>query len=791
MFSISSPVRFCAPVGRFLVLVGVFLSAAHFAVPAVYASPTQNPGVGVAATASARPPGVSVPAGFGTPAASAPVRNVDTVHHGVTVPDPYRYMENVTDPEVLGWMRAQAKSTREVLDRLPIRAHFQKRLEELSVAAGDQIGDLVRMPGDRIYYLKRARNERQFKLMLRIGLQGPERVLIDPEEESQRTGIPHAINYFVPAWDGRHLAYGMSSGGSEDAALYVIETQRESDPATAQNRLIAGPISRVHGGRVHWHPDSRSLTYNQLKLRQPGEPETEFYLDSQVMWLPLGDTVSKPVFGPTVTRTLGLDRLDVAEVFFSPDSQWMVARTTDTTLPEGKVFVAPIGQLGQQVIAWRQVSGFSDAITQVKLKGDDLYFLTHHNAPRNRVVRVNLVRLLASPTPLVSAEQPKFMSNLLWQSASEVAAPLANEVLEGFALTQDALVAEIRQGTQIRLRRHVAGEAAGVMIDLEFPGAARMHGDPAHAYTDVLYTLSGWTQAPLTFRWDGQRSTDTMLRPRIAALSQVEVVVLDLLAPSHDGALVPMTVLHRKGLVLDGKNPTLLNGYGAYGFSQTARFSSAELAWIEQGGVIALANVRGSGVYGRDWYQGGFKSTKRNTWLDGIACARLLIERGFASPQTLAVSGGSAGGIFAGRAMSAAPELFAAAILYVGVLDAVRAEESANGITNISEFGTVKDSLEFKALLEMSTFHQIRDGVAYPAVMLVHGLNDPRVDVWNSAKTAARLQAASNSQRPILLRLDEQAGHGMGSTATQRRGEQADVYAFLLWQMGKTSLARN
>jgi prolyl oligopeptidase len=239
------------------------------------------------------------------------------------------------------------------------------------------------------------------------------------------------------------------------------------------------------------------------------------------------------------------------------------------------------------------------------------------------------------------------------------------------------------------------------------------------------------------------------------------------------------------------ENPTLLNGYGAYGFSQTARFSSAELAWIEQGGVIALANVRGSGVYGRDWYQGGFKSTKRNTWLDGIACARLLIERGFASPQTLAVSGGSAGGIFAGRAMSAAPELFAAAILYVGVLDAVRAEESANGITNISEFGTVKDSLEFKALLEMSTFHQIRDGVAYPAVMLVHGLNDPRVDVWNSAKTAARLQAASNSQRPILLRLDEQAGHGMGSTATQRRGEQADVYAFLLWQMGKTSLARN
>ncbi|MEO7152902.1 MAG: prolyl oligopeptidase family serine peptidase, partial [Burkholderiaceae bacterium] len=176
------------------------------------------------------------------------------------------------------------------------------------------------------------------------------------------------------------------------------------------------------------------------------------------------------------------------------------------------------------------------------------------------------------------------------------------------------------------------------------------------------------------------------------------------------------------------------------------------------------------------------------TWKDGIACARWLIEQGYASPATLGISGGSAGGIFVGRAVTTAPELFAAAVFEVGVMDAVRAEDSANGITNISEFGSARNPAEFPALLEMSTYHQIRDGVAYPAVLFNHGLNDPRVDVWHSAKAAARLQAATSSGKPVLLRLDRQAGHGIGSTEGQRTSKQADVYSFLLWQFGLARL---
>ena len=213
-------------------------------------------------------------------------------------------------------------------------------------------------------------------------------------------------------------------------------------------------------------------------------------------------------------------------------------------------------------------------------------------------------------------------------------------------------------------------------------------------------------------------------------------------------------------------------------------FSSIDVAWFERGGVIAVVNARGSGALGDRWYRAGFKATKRNTWLDGVAAAQWLAREGYTSAQRLGVWGTSAGGIFVGRAVTAAPDSFGAAIFEVGVLDTLRAEGTANGITNISEFGSVKNAAEFPALLEMSTYHQVRDGVRYPPVMLIHGLNDPRVDAWHSAKTAARLLQANPGGAPVVLRLDRQAGHGVGSSRQQVAEKQADAFAFLLQAFG-------
>ena len=705
---------------------------------------------------------ISIAGAFAAPPIAA-VKEVSDTIHGVVVKDPYRYFENVKSLEVQTWLKGQGDAARETLDKITIRDALEKRITELTDATGDSIYEIVRMPGDRTYYMKRAKGERQFKLVMRVGLNGAERVLVDADVAAKRTGVPHAINYFVPSWDGKYVAYGMSAGGSEDASLYILDVKA--------GKAIGAPIPRVYGDVVNWLPDSRSLTFNQLKPPTKGEAETEAYLDSKVLWLKVGDPESKAkaIFGPTVTKALGLARLDVGVVFFAPGSPWMIARTTDTTLQEGFLFVAPLADLGKPNLKWKRISAFTNSITGAELRGNDLFLLTHANAPRNKVLKLDLRK------PDLSL-------------AVTVATAPKDAVLEGFHLTRGAMIGAVREGTQVVLRRYKAGDVNGEAVSMPFKGTARVHSDPAHAYSDVLYSLSGWTEMPRAFLLAGNTTRDSglIVNPKIPNLPDVEVV--DVTLPSHDGAMVPMTLLYKKGLKRDGTNPTLLTAYAAYGFSESARFSATNMVWIEQGGVLAIANVRGSGVFGQDWYHGGFKATKSNTWKDGVACAKFLIAEGYASAKTLGVIGTSAGGIFVGRTVTTAPELFAAAIFDVGVMDAVRAEESANGITNISEFGSVKNAAEFPALLDMSTYHQIKDGVAYPAVLLVHGMNDPRVDVWNSAKAAARLQAATTSGKPILMRLDMQAGHGMGSTATQRIAMSADIYSFLLWQMGKTTL---
>lgn len=707
-----------------------------------------------AAAASAAPP------------ATPPVaekRDTTTTYHGVTITDAYRWLEDKKSPPVQAWLRGQADVTRNVLDRIDGRDAIAARLAELSDAQGDSITSLRLMPGERFYYLKRSPGQRQFRLVMREGVAGAEKLLVDPEAISRSTGVPHAINYFQPSWDGKLLAYGLSAGGSEQASLHVMDI--------ASGQPVGSPVPRVHEAQVNWLPDSRSVLFNQLRELPADAHATETYLDTSVMLMPVGGT-PKAVFGPTVTRGLKLARLDVGQVLTVPGSRWAVARTTDTTVPEGKLFVLPLAQLGKPGAKWRRIGGPEHKVVAIALQGDMLAVLTQAGAPLRKIVGVDLARGTLDNAKLLVAEP---------QGA----------VIEGFRLTPTGLVTEVRQGTQRVLRRHARGDTAGKPLPAPAAGAASLAATPAH-HTDALaYSFSAWTEPSRLLRLDGERSMDLPLGRRVMPPGLPEVQVTDVHVDSHDGVKVPMTILHRKGLALDGRNPVLLNGYGSYGSTTSAFFSVNDMAWIERGGVVAYLNPRGSGVYGDAWHRAGFKATKPNTWKDGIAAAKYLIAQGYGSPKTMGIMGTSAGGIFVGRATTEAPELFAAAIYNVGLMDGLRSEESANGITNISEFGTVKDPAEFKALLAMSTYHAIKDGVRYPAVLLIHGMNDPRVEVWESAKAAARLQAAQAGlpdARPTLLRLDMQAGHGVGSTVTQRQAQTADQHAFLLWQMGKLNL---
>ena len=286
---------------------------------------------GVAAAFAAAPP----------PAPSEPV--TDTFF-GVRVVDPYRNLENVKSPQTQAWFKAQAEYGEAILSRIAIRDEMAQRVAELGRSSGDLVREVVRMPGERIYYLKRPAGGSQFKLVMRVGLKGAERVLVDPEQLAKATGVPHAINYFMPSWDGRTLAYGISAGGSEDASLHLMDI--------ASGKPIGAPIPRVRESYVSWAPDSRHLAYNQVRELPADAPDTETYLDSTVFLLKVGEPASRarPLFGPLVDTSLKLERIDVGSIYFAPGGHYMVARTTDTTVPEGKLFVAPVAALASRAI---------------------------------------------------------------------------------------------------------------------------------------------------------------------------------------------------------------------------------------------------------------------------------------------------------------------------------------------------------------------------------------------------------------------------------------------------------
>jgi prolyl oligopeptidase len=328
-------------------------------------------------------------------------------------------------------------------------------------------------------------------------------------------------------------------------------------------------------------------------------------------------------------------------------------------------------------------------------------------------------------------------------------------------------------------------------VALPLAGSFALNDDEAGASAadprlpGLVLDLQGWTRARRILAVGADsRVTDTGLQPAGPLDAPDDIEATEVLVPGHDGARVPLSVLHRKGVALDGNQPTLLWGYGAYGITTEPFFSLNWLAWLRAGGVAAVVNPRGSGAFGEDWYRAGWQATKPNTWRDTIAAAEWLIARGYTRPERLGLVGGSAGGVLVGRAITERPDLFAAAVPQVGALDMVRAELTPNGVPNIPEFGTRATEAGFRALLAMSSYHQIRDGERYPAILLTHGVNDPRVEVWMSTKAAARWQAASTSGKPVLLRLDWDAGHGIGNTKRQQMEERADTYAFLLWQMG-------
>jgi prolyl oligopeptidase len=681
---------------------------------------------------------------------------VDT-HWGVALADPYRFLENTADPAVAQWMRAQADATRVALDRIAGRAALLERIRQIDAAAGGSVTQIRRTSSDRWLFLRREPQDNQFRLYWRQGADGADSLLLDPEALGKRDGKSLAIMDFAPSPDGRLVAYSLQVGGSEIGTLHVIEVE--------SGREVLAPIDRVRYPSVSWLDDGSGFFYSRLREGYEKLPPAERFSDRTRHFRALSGGDDRRVFSPSLNAELKLPGYASGHVMQVPGRPLAAAVVTLGVERHRLLFVAELADALKGTARWRKVVDLDDKVADLAFSGDWLYLKSAADAPRFKLLRLPLA-------------DPRI-------GRAETVLPAGPDVIVSLEAARDAVYVTRRRGAALELLRlHGTERVDAAVVPMPFEGSIAIV-DAEPALDGVVLSLGGWTRVakPYLLGKDGP--------PRRLALARDgafdapdDVEAREVLVRSHDGVLVPMSILSRKGLKLDGTNPAIVYGYGAYGNTEDPFFGPRLYAWLEQGGVFAVAHVRGGGVYGEHWRLAGFKATKPNTWKDAIAAAEWLIASGYTASSRIGVYGGSAGGILVGRAITERPDLFAAAVSAVGVHDTIRSETRPNGVANIPEYGTVKKEDEFHALRAMSSYEHVRAGVAYPGVMLVHGVNDIRVDVWQSSKFAARLAAAGRGGRPVLLRLDYDAGHGAGGTRRQQQERQADVWSFFLWQFG-------
>ena len=702
----------------------------------------------------------------------APTRPVTETYYGVSISDPYRYIENLKDPEVDGWFKGQDGYTRGVLRKIPGRDGLLKRIQELDRSAPAKVADVNFVPaagsgaksaasfaGYRYFYRKMLASEIVSKLYVRDGLEGQERMLLDPANYPAPAGSHNAINYYAPSWDGKLVAVGVSAGGSENATIHIVDVESGKEfPETIDRALFGNP---------GWLTDNRKFFYNRLQKLAPGQPETEREQRSVVYVHVAGTSVDKdtPVFAIGLSPRVEMAPADLPFVFATTDGRWAIGFIAHGVLNEATMYKAPLESVTKPDIPWEKICDVPDEVTGFAIHGDELYLQTHLGAPHFKIIRISL-----SHPDLAHAS---------------TVVPEGDQVIKNIAASKDALYVQETDGTLGVLKRVSYQGGAPEPIRLPFEGTV------AIASTDEripgpLLVLTSWARAPRIDSFDPATGTiqDTKLQPLGLNDDPQDVVTEEVRVKSWDGAMVPLSIVYKRGLKMDGSNPALLKGYGSYGLSIDPAFDPTTLAWLEKGGVYAWAHPRGGGELGEDWHKAGQKVNKPNTWRDFIACAEYLIDKRYTSSAKLGGEGTSAGGITIGRAITERPDLFAAALDRVGVSNAVRGEETPNGPPNIPEFGTVKTQWGFEDLYAMDAYLHVRDGVKYPAVLVTTGWNDPRVASWEPGKMAARLQAASASGKPVLLRVDYAGGHGFGSTKAQNEEQTADEWSFLLWQFG-------
>jgi prolyl oligopeptidase len=688
------------------------------------------------------------------------VRPVVDTYFGTKVTDPYRYMENLKDPEVEKWFKTEDDYARAALANIPGRAALLARIRELDQAAPFRVFDVQRFQNGKYFYQKQLAAEDVGKLYVRDSLSGPEKLLIDPDRFVKEPGTHYSLSYYAPSLDGRYVAYGISLSGSEDAAIHILDLSTGHD--------LPETILRSWYGGISWLPDNSSFVHTQFQPMNPGMAPNERRLKDRVLLHRVGTGPEKdiPVFGYDVNPAIKLEPSDSSSVGIDPRSPYAIALVEHGFNNDQTAYAAPVDSLTKPNIPWRKLFDVEDEITGLDFRGDHLYLISHNHAPRLKIIHTSI-----SHPDLAQAD---------------VIVPPGEAVVTNVAAAGDALYVTETDGGAGRLLRISYANHTPRQVSLPVQGSVFFGGSDLRMPGVLLY-LTGWTQTYNIYAYqpDSDRVAQLGLQPFGPFDAPADLEEVEVKARSYDGTLIPLSIVEKIGTKLDGSHPTLLMGYGAYAISEDPSFDPMFIAWLERGGILAFAHVRGGGEYGEEWHQAAMQEKKPNTWKDFIACAEYLRDKGYTSTSKLAGESGSAGGILIGRAFTERSDLFAAILDDVGLSDMIRDMFSPDGPLNVPEYGGLDTAQGFRNLYEISAYYHVKDGTRYPAILLTTGMNDPRVVSWEPGKMTARLQAANASGKPILLRVDYQGGHGgIGSTKAQFEELLADQWSFLLWQFG-------
>ncbi len=690
---------------------------------------------------------------------SAPANNVEEIYCGTTVVDPYRYMENLKDPFVQMWFKSQAEHARSVLENIPGRESLMEKMKDFDSRKSSKVYNLVITDNDRYFYLKRTPSDEIGKLYYRDGYKGDENLLFDPSSLSQNGSMNYVVSNISPADDGSKVAISVAAEGSEDDVVMIMNVDN--------GKLYPEKIDRCRFASPSWLSDGSAFLYN--RLRKSEKHAIDIQKNSTVFLHKVGTdpSLDRKVFSSATNPEMNISPEDIPFVHYDKDSKHLYAfvQNVDRRLT---VYYAPASELSNRNIRWESLLKPEDNVHNFAVTEKELYLYTPEKSPNFKLLKTSLLEPDISNAETVIPENP-------------------DAVLTSFSLTSKGIYYTLtKNGVEVELFRKEPNSKKAKKLKLPFTAGTARLSAKGFRFPEAWVVISGWSSDYKRYRYDDV--SDTFIYETLSSPAEYpeydDLVVKEVMVRSHDGVTVPLSLIYREGLKKDGTNPLLFYGYGAYGKSLKPFFSPSFLLWTHRGGILAVAHVRGGGELGDAWHKAGMKTTKPNTWKDLISIAEYVIEKKYSSADHIVLNGASAGGILVGKAMTERPDLFAAVIPQVGAMNPLRGEETPNGPVNVPEFGTVKDSVECRALIAMDPYLSIRDGEKYPAAFVTAGINDPRVIAWQPAKFAARLQAATASNRPVLFYTDFRSGHGIGDTKTKRFATLADVLSFAFWQTG-------